>query len=55
MHTDVSDESLVHLRQLPKLEYVDVSGTRVTQEGADSFMAAMPGCKIELWLNARRR
>jgi molybdopterin-containing oxidoreductase family iron-sulfur binding subunit len=41
MHTDVSDESLVHLRQLPKLEYVDVSGTRVTQEGAGGALPWM--------------
>jgi Leucine-rich repeat (LRR) protein len=54
-HTKISDEALAHLRQLPKLEYVDVSGTRVTQDGADAFAAAMPGCKVELWINARSR
>ncbi len=43
----VSDASLERLADDPKLIFVDVRKTKVTEAGVKKLSAAMPGCKID--------
>ncbi|XP_055906653.1 uncharacterized protein LOC129941911 [Eupeodes corollae] len=43
----VTDDSLLHLAQCsPRLVYLDVTGSGVTQEGIEQFKARKPNCEI---------
>ena len=43
----VSDAVLERIADRPKLGYVNVKNTKVTEAGVKKLSAALPGCKIE--------
>ncbi|MBX3449953.1 MAG: SUMF1/EgtB/PvdO family nonheme iron enzyme [Planctomycetaceae bacterium] len=42
--SDLTDTGLKKLEALIGLQYLDISGTKVTEEGVKAFRAAVPGC-----------
>ncbi len=55
VRSDVTDAGLQHLQGLKNLEWLDVSGTKVTESGAKQFAESRPKCKVELYRNAKPR
>jgi hypothetical protein len=43
---EVGDAGLVHLEGLKSLKTVDLTGTKVTQEGMDKLKKAVPGASV---------
>jgi hypothetical protein len=46
MHLGVSDAGLMQLRGLTQLDWLDLSGTRVTEAGVNELKKALPNVKI---------
>jgi hypothetical protein len=46
--TALTDAGLAHLRELPKLEYLDVSRTAVGPEGVARLQAAIPRLQVRM-------
>jgi len=43
----VTDDALVHMRALPRLEYLGLGWKQLTDEGVENLQSALPNCKIE--------
>jgi hypothetical protein len=46
-HTAISDAGLGELRQLKRLDYLNVTGTRATPEGIAALKKVFPDCKVD--------
>jgi hypothetical protein len=44
--TNITDESISILSQLTSLRRLDISGTKITEEGIRKLQAALPDCQI---------
>ena len=44
--TQVTDSGLKYLKPLTTLQRVDLTGTRVTREGIEELIAALPNLKV---------
>ncbi len=51
-NTKVGDGTLAELAKLPKLKFVDLRGTQITQAGIDDFCQKKPKCAVD-WVGGR--
>lgn len=45
-HTPLTDRCLIHLKSLQNLKSIDVTGTQISQRGADELREALPDCTV---------
>jgi len=46
-NTAISDDGIIHLKQLPKLKFIRVKGAGITSAGIAELQRALPNCKCE--------
>jgi hypothetical protein len=51
LHTKITDDGLLHLSDLPGLQWLSIASPAVTVEGAERFTQARPDVRLYVWTN----